>query len=318
MAAPSSDPSAAPKLPARVAIAGASGLLGRALTASLSRQGVRVSRLVRHVAGGPDEITWDPAAHRLDPAALEGIDAVVNLSGENVGAGRWTARRRKAILQSRLDATRTLAEAIGELRRRPSVLVNASAVGFYGDRGDESVAEGAPRGGGFLADVCAAWEAEALTMGRLGVRVTCLRFGVVLAADGGALPKLLPVFRLGLGGRVGSGRQWMSWIALADAIGAIEHALVTPSCVGAVNAVAPQAITNAGFTATLGRVLRRPTLLPVPAWVLRVVFGEMADGTLLASTRAVPERLRTSGFSFRFPLLEDALRHVLRRPAAAG
>jgi uncharacterized protein (TIGR01777 family) len=297
----------------RVLIAGASGLLGRGLAALLESQGHTVRRLVRRPAAAPGEVYWNPAAGELDPAALEGIDAIVNLAGENVGAGRWTERRRTAILRSRVEATRTLVVALQKLARKPEVFVSASAVGFYGDRGDEILAEDASIGHGFLPEVCLAWETHAEGAARSGVRTALLRFGVVLTPAGGALPKMLPAFRAGLGGRVGSGRQWMAWVGREDALGALYHAIMDTRCRGPVNVVAPEAVTNAQFAATLGRVLGRPAVLPVPAVALRLLFGEMADGTLLASTRAVPGKLGAAGYVFRQPTLESALRQELGR-----
>lgn len=297
--------------PRRVLIAGASGLIGRALAALLETQGHEVLRLVRRPPRGAGEVTWDPVSGDLDPAALDGVDAVVNLSGENVGAGRWTAARREAILRSRVDATRTLVGAMQRMERRPEVLVSASAVGFYGERGDEILAEDAPMGHGFLPEVCLAWETHAEGAARIGIRTALLRFGVVLTPAGGALAKMLPAFRLGLGGRVGSGRQWMAWVGREDAVGALYHAVMEPRCCGPLNVVAPESIRNAEFTATLARLLKRPAVLPVPAVGLRAILGEMADATLLASTRAVPLGLERTGFAFRHPTLEGALRHEL-------
>jgi hypothetical protein len=296
-----------------VVVAGASGLIGRALVPFLRTQGHTVRRLVRHAPRAADEIFWNPAAGELDPAALEGADTVINLSGENVGASRWTAARREAILRSRVDATKTLVLALKERRERPEVFVSASAVGYYGERGDEVLEETAPIGHGFLPEVCLAWETHAEGAARLGVRTPLMRLGVVLTPAGGALAKLLPFFRAGLGGRAGSGRQWLSWISLDDAVGAIGHAVSDGRCAGPVNTVAPEPVTNAEFAATLARVLRRPAVLPVPAAVLRAALGQMADETLLASTRAVPARLRALGYEFRHPALEAALRHVLGR-----
>lgn len=295
----------------RVVIAGASGLLGQALARRLEELGHSVVRLVRRPAGGTREVSWNPAAGELDPAALEGADAFVNLSGENVGAGRWTPARRAAILRSRVDATRTLVLALQRMHRRPEVMVTASAVGFYGHRGDEVLAEDAAIGHGFLPEVCLAWETHAEGAARVGARAVMVRLGVVLTPAGGALAKMLPAFRLGLGGRVGDGRQWLSWVGLEDAVRALQHVMLEPRCRGPVNLVAPEAVTNATFAATLGRVVGRPAVVPVPAWALRAVLGEMADGTLLASTRAVPRKLLESGFVFRHPMLESALRHEL-------
>ncbi|MBI4621748.1 MAG: TIGR01777 family protein [Verrucomicrobia bacterium] len=297
----------------RVLIAGASGLLGRTLGPLLRIQGHTVLRLVRRAPADKAEIRWDPARGELDPGALEGVDAVVNLSGENIAAGRWTAARSQAILRSRVDATRTLVVAMQKLSRPPEAFVSASAVGFYGDRGDEELSEADGIGHGFLPKVCLAWETHAEGAARAGVRTTFLRFGVVLTPAGGALAKLLPLFRLGLGGHVGDGRQWMSWLGIDDAVGAIYHAIMEPKCSGALNVVSPQPVTNAEFSATLARVLDRRAVLPVPATLLRLVFGRMADETLLASTRALPTGLLATGYVFRHPALEAALRHVLGR-----
>ncbi len=297
----------------RVLIAGASGMVGRALVPLLETQGHSVVRLVRKQTPGVGEVGWNPAAGELNPAALDGIDAVVNLSGENVGAGRWTTTRREAILRSRIDTTKTLVTTMVKRTKRPAVLVNASAVGFYGERGEEELTEQSAIGLGFLPEVCLVWETHAEGAARAGVRTAMMRFGVVLSPAGGALAKLLPLFGAGLGGRVGDGRQWMSWVGLDDAVGAIYHAMVEPRCAGPMNIVAPEAATNAEFSATLGRVLHRPAVLPVPATVLRVIFGEMADATLLASTRAMPARLLETGYAFRQPTMETALRSCLGR-----
>lgn len=295
----------------RIIIAGASGLIGHSLAAALRADGHDVQRLVRSQPRAADEIPWHPARHELDPARLEGADAIVNLAGENLGAGRWTPPRRERILRSRVDATGTLVEAIARTVRRPAVLVNASAVGYYGDRGDEELTEDATAGQGFLPEVCLAWESDAQRATTLGVRVVCLRLGVVLAREGGALDRMVPLFRLGIGGRLGSGRQWMSWVTRDDVLGIIAQALSDPRFAGAINVVAPDVVTNAEFTRALGAVLHRPTLLPAPAWALRLALGDMADAALLASTRAVPARLQALGYQFRHPDLSEALASVL-------
>lgn len=295
-------------------IAGATGLLGRALTAFLRTQGHTVIRLVRRPTQAADEVFWEPAKRRLDANAVRGVDGIINLSGAGVADGRWSPERRDAILRSRVDSTRTLVEAIAAVkseRQRPFVFISASATGFYGDRKDDVLDETATRGNGFLADVCEAWEREAMAAEALGVRVVRLRTGVVLTPAGGALAKLLPVFRLGLGGRLGAGKRWMSWISLDDVVGAIYHAVLDRRCDGAVNVVAPEAVTNAEFTRTLGRVLRRPTVLPVPPCVLRTALGELAEETVLASARVLPVKLQEAGYVFRHGNLEDGLRHLL-------
>jgi uncharacterized protein len=297
----------------RIVIAGASGAIGNDLGPALRARGHDVRRLVRRAVRAPDEIAWNPAAGELEPAALVGTDAVINLAGENVAAGRWTTARRESILRSRVDATRTLVAAMAKLKPQPAVFLSASAIGFYGDRGDEVLTEDSAIGHGFLPEVCLAWETHAEGAGRQGIRTVLMRFGVVLMSRGGALAKMLPLFRLGLGGRLGSGRQWMSWIAIDDVIGGIEHALRDVGCTGAYNFAAPETVTNAEFTATLGRVLRRPATLPAPAWALRLAFGQMADEALLASARAMPQRLGESGYVFRHRSLESALREAVVR-----
>lgn len=299
--------------PMTIAIAGASGLLGRALVPFLRTQGHRVVVLVRRPARNPDEVSWSPAAGHLDAAALEGVDAVVNLAGENIGAGRWTGARRQAIASSRLTATQTLVAAMAKVARPPRVMFSASAVGVYGDTGDANVTEDAPVAAGFLPEVVRRWEQAARAAEALGTRVVLGRFGVVLSPAGGALAKLLPVFAAGVGGPVGSGRQWMSWLSIEDAVGAVYHALVTPTLSGPVNLVAETAVTNREFAETLGRVLHRPAVLPAPAWVLRLMFGEMAEATVLVSTRVKADRLTASGYRWRHPRLEGALRQVLGR-----
>lgn len=262
---------------------------------------------------GADEAAWDPARGVLQPAAIEGADALVHLAGESVAAGRWTAARKARIRASRVDSTRLLAETAAGLGRRPRVLVCASATGFYGDRGDERLTEQSAPGRGFLAEVCREWEAAAEAARQAGIRTVHLRIGMVLSRAGGALAALLVPFRLGLGGVIGSGRQWMSWIALDDMVGVITHVLADERLAGPVNAVTPAPVTNAEFTRTLGRVLGRPTLVPLPALAARLLLGEMADEVLLASARVEPARLLASGFGFAHPTLEGALRHILGR-----
>lgn len=291
----------------KIIIAGSTGLVGSALIPVLRARGHEVGRLVRGTAKAPDEIGWNPAEHELPLGLTEGVDAIVNLAGENVGAGRWTQARLERIRSSRLDTTATLVVAMSRLARRPAVFVNASAVGFYGDRGDEVLTEQSGPGRGLLAGICQEWETQAEAAAAWGVRTVRLRFGVILSPKGGALGKMLPVFRLGLGGRLGSGRQWMSWVSLTDAVGAIGHALVDPACAGPVNVVAPGSVTNAEFTVRLGTALRRPAVLPVPAAALRVLFGRMADETLLGSTRVVPRVLEQGGYVFQHPALALAL-----------
>ncbi len=296
-----------------IAVSGSGGLIGSALVPSLAGGGHRVSRLVRGLAPGADAIRWDPARGVRDAALLEALDGVVHLAGENIAAGRWTPRRKAEIRRSRVEGTRRLCEALARLVKRPKVLVSTSAIGYYGDRGDQVLQEDSPAGNDFLAGVCREWEAATEPATGAGIRVVHLRFGVVLSPAGGALRKMLTPFRMGVGGRIGSGRQFMSWIALDDVVGAIQHALATEALAGVVNAVAPSPVTNAEFTRVLAHVLRRPALFPVPAFGLRLAFGEMADALLLSSQRVVPARLQASGFTFRFPELEGALLHLLAR-----
>ena len=298
--------------PMRVAITGSSGLIGRALTVFLSTGGHTVLPIVRRPAG-LGEIAWHPGG-RLDVAGLEGVHAVVHLAGENVGA-RWTAARKRRIRESRVRGTTALAEAMAGLGHRPRVLVAAAATGIYGDRGDEILDDDSPPGppGRFLGDVCREWESASEPARLAGIRVALPRFGVVLSPAGGALAKMLPVFQAGLGGPVGGGRQWMAWLSMEDAVGVVHHALFTHELTGSFNAVAPHPVRNAEFTRTLGRVLRRPAVLPVPAAALRLVLGAMAQETILTSARVVPTRLSASGYRFRHPTLEHALRFELGR-----
>jgi uncharacterized protein (TIGR01777 family) len=298
-----------------ILVSGASGLVGRSLEAFLLTQGYTVRSLVRREPQKPNEFNWDPVRGKMDPAALAGVDAVVHLGGANVAGGRWTAARKAEILSSRVDGARTLATGIAALTasERPEVFVSAAAVGFYGERADERLDEHAALGAGFLAGVCASWEHELAAIEQLGVRTVALRTGVVLSPAGGALAKMLPAFLMGVGGRLGAGRQWMSWVTPDDLCAMYERAITDKTWRGAYNAVAPEPVTNAEFTLVLAQVLRRPAVLPVPTVVLRAVFGEMADETLLASTRAVPARLQAAGFIWRQPELQRALRHVLGR-----
>ena len=300
--------------PLRIALSGASGLIGRALAAFLSTGGHTVLRLVRRQPGA-GEIGWDPMQGRLDAAALAGCDAVVHLAGESIAGGRWTEARRRRIRESRQRGTALIAEAIASLSRPPSVLVSASAIGIYGSRGEEVLRDSSALAppGEFLADICREWELATEPARQAGIRVALPRFGAVLSPAGGALGKMLPFFWVGAGGPVGGGDQWMSWVSLDDAIGAIHHALLTDAFDGPFNVTGPAPVTNREFTATLGRVLGRPAFLPVPATALRLVFGDMADATVLSSARVLPERLLLSGFDFRHPTLDAALRYELGR-----
>ncbi len=295
-----------------IAVSGASGFIGGALAVSLRAQGANVKRMVRSTARDAQaDIVWNPAAP-LDPAALEGLDAVVHLAGESI-AGLWTAGKKARIRDSRVQGTRHLATALAQCGKRPRVLVCASAIGFYGNRGDEVLREDSPSGSGFLAEVCREWEAAAQPARDAGIRVVHLRFGMVASPTGRALKQMLPPFKMGVAGRLGSGRQYMSWISLDDAVGAVQHALTNDSLAGPVNAVAPDSITNAEFTKTLGAVLHRPTIFPAPEFVLRILLGEMGEELLLCSQRVEPARLLASGYKFKHPELKAALEEMLGR-----
>jgi uncharacterized protein (TIGR01777 family) len=289
--------------------------MGGALVPFLRAGGHDVLRLVRRPPAGADEARWDPETGEIDRAALEGADAVVHLSGENLAGGRWTEARKARLRSSRVDSTRFLAETLAGLRLPPRVLVSFSAVGYYGSRGGAWLTEEDSPGDDFLARLTADWEKAAEPAERAGIRVVHPRAGVVLSPAGGALRKMLLPFRLGLGGVVGPGTQYMSWITPDDLVGVVRHLLDRPDITGSVNAATPSPVTNAELTKALGRVLRRPTVAFVPAFALRLVYGEMADATILSSIRVRPERLLATGYRFRFPEIEDALRHVLGRPA---
>lgn len=301
----------------RVALTGASGLIGTRLRAALSAGGDQVVPLVRDASRDPEARAWQPGAGALDPGVLEGADAIVHLAGEPI-AGRWTAARKRRILESRVHGTRILCEALARMPRPPSVIVSASAIGYYGDRGDAWLDEDSGPGRGFLSEVCVAWEAAAEPARAAGTRVAQARLGIVLAREGGALAPLLPLFRLGLGARIGSGSQYMSWIAIDDVVSALRHALDSPELVGPFNAVAPNPVRNAEFTRTLAQVLSRPAFLALPAPLLRAVMGEMAQELLLDSVRVAPQRLEASGFAFRYPDLEPALRALLTQERDPG
>jgi uncharacterized protein (TIGR01777 family) len=291
---------------------GSSGLVGAALSARLRGEGHIVAPLVRlpRVAG-PGEVAWNPDTGEMDLAAAAGADAVVNLAGASIGEGRWSENRKQVLRSSRIDSTRRLVDALARLDPRPKTLVSASAVGYYGDRGEERLTEESAPGDDFLARLVRDWEAEARRAESLGMRVVILRFGVILSAKGGALVQMLGPFRMGVGGRLGSGRQWMSWIALDDIVGILRDALANSDWTGVYNAVAPEPVTNAQFTRALGRAVHRPTLFLVPRFALRILLGEMADGMVLASQRVEPARLVSAGYSYSYPGLEPALLKVL-------
>jgi uncharacterized protein len=309
----------------KVLIAGSSGLVGTALSSALANAGHTVCRLVRPESSsgqGAKEgfaVTWNPVTGELGGAGV-GPDAVVNLAGASIADDRWTASRKALLRTSRIDTTRALVTALAKMNARPRVLVSASAIGVYGDRGDETLTEESKPGSGFLAKLAQDWETEALKAEALGIRVVLLRIGVILAHDGGALPRILLPFKFSAGGKLGSGQQWMSWIALEDVVGIIRVALEGPSAKGAanvallrgtVNVVSPQPAQNSEFTKVLAKVMHRPALFPAPAFALRLALGEMADALLLSSQRVIPQRLQQFGYSFAHPDLSDALRAVL-------
>lgn len=300
----------------RIVVSGASGLLGTALTAFLRAGGHDVVRLVRGVPSDPTEVAWDPSSTgTIDEVALAGADAFVHLSGESVSDGRWTDERRRRIIESRTKTTALIARTIANVEKKPSVLLSASAIGFYGSRGEEQLDETSTTGSDFLADVCRQWEASTMAASEAGVRTVHLRFGVVLSAKGGALTKLVPIFKMGLGGRIGDGRQFMSWVSLADAIHATHFALFDPSLSGPVNVVSPNPVTNRALASVLGKVLGRPSFFPVPKAAIDLAFGEMGRETVLASQRVAPRKLLAAGYRFEHETLESALRFELGRPA---
>jgi uncharacterized protein (TIGR01777 family) len=298
----------------RVIVTGSSGLIGRELVAELGRQGHQVTRLVRRPATGASEASWDPSAGTIDAGKLEGHDAAVHLAGAGIGDHKWSDDHKRAVLDSRVQGTGLLARTLAQLDQSPRVLASGSAVGYYGYESSEPVTESSPKGNGFLADVVAAWEEAAAPAQDAGIRTVRLRSGVVLTAKGGALKKQLLPFKLGGGGRLGDGQQWLSWISLDDEVAAIIHLLTADSTSGPVNVTSPQPVTNKEFTATLAHVLKRPAFMPVPTPALHALFGkEMTKEMLLGGQRVLPARLQESGYTFAHPGLEDALRHTLQR-----
>lgn len=300
----------------KVIITGSTGLVGRALVRSLLAEGHEVTRLVRgdsqsFRAPGTTAVHWNPERGEIDAQALEGHDAAVHLAGENVGEGRWDEEKKRRIIESRVKGTTLLASALAGLSAKPRVLVSASAIGFYGDRGPEILREESASGSDFFSEVCREWEKATLQASQSGVRVVHLRIGMVLSGEGGALQRMLTPFKLGLGGKVGSGNQYISWITLEDVLGVIRRAIEDESLRGPVNTVGPQPVTNEEFTKALGHVLGRPTIFVVPAFAARLAFGEIADAALLASTRVEPARLKEVGYQFKHPEIEGALRSVL-------
>lgn len=299
----------------KIILSGSSGLIGSSLIDSLRPDGHAISRLVRSSSTATADVTskmirWEPPSGSIDLAAMEGADAVVSLAGASVAGGRWSKERKQVLRRSRVDATRHLVSSLAQLKTKPRVFVSASAIGYYGNRGDEILTETSMPGNDFLAHLCRDWEAEASKAEHEGIRTVMLRFGIVLAAHGGALEQMLRPFRFGVGGRLGNGRQWMSWVTLEDAVAIIRYAIIQDSPRGPVNAVAPNAVTNAEFTSVLAEVLHRPALFPAPRLALKVALGEMADA-LLASQRVKPEKLTEIGYTFRHPQLREALAAIL-------
>ena len=298
----------------KILMSGSHGLVGKALTKSLTNDGHEVVRLVRHNRSlGALEVEWDPNQGRIDAEHLEGHDVVVHLAGESIAGGRWTDQKKRAIRDSRVNGTRLLSESLARLSRPPSLFLSASAIGYYGDRGDELLTEASAPGNDFLANVCVEWENATRPAVEKGIRTVHARFGIILDAEGGALAKMLTPFRMGIGGRVGDGKQWMSWVALDDVVNGLRFLMEEPSTRGPVNFVAPNPVTNAEFTKTLGQALSRPTLFPVPVFAARLAFGEMADALLLSSQRVEPRVLKENSFLFSWPTLEPALKHLLAR-----
>jgi uncharacterized protein len=296
----------------RILITGASGLVGSAVSAALRSDGHAVGQFVRPgLPSSKDDVAWNPLTGEMDLHAAEGADAVVNLAGASIGDGRWSEQRKALLRTSRVNLTERLVRNFEQLKKRPGVLVSASAIGYYGDRGEETLTEASPPGNDFLSQLSSDWEAAAMGAEKLGIRTVISRFGIVLSKSGGALPRMLTPFRLGVGGKLGSGKQWMSWVALDDVVGAIRQAIATSSLRGPVNVVAPNPARNADFTRVLAQVLHRPAIFPAPAFALRLMLGEMADALLLSSQRVVPQTLLDARFSFRFAELKSALRHAI-------
>ena len=296
---------------ARILISGSHGLVGKALSKALATEGHDIYSLVRYAPHTEKEIEWSPDRYSIAISRIEGFDAVYHLAGESIASGRWNEEKKRKIRESRTKGTKLLSDALANLSQPPKTLISASAIGYYGDRGDELLTEASPPGKDFLADVCVEWEKATEHARAKGVRVVNTRFGIILAKEGGALAKMLTPFRMGIGGRIGAGKQWMSWIALDDVIGALQFVLSNETLNSPVNFVAPNPVTNAEFTKTLGNVLSRPTLFPIPEFGVRLAFGEMADALLLSSQRVEPSSLKQSGYEFRYAKLESALRAIL-------
>jgi uncharacterized protein len=297
----------------RILVTGGSGLVGTRLVPSLVAKGYVVSKLVYSFNPTPGVLTWNPDKGQINPASLEGFDAVIHLAGENIADNRWSEEKKKKILDSRVIGTRLLCQTFALLKQPPKVFISASAIGYYGCRGDTLLTEESSGGQGFLAEVCREWEIASQFAVKQGIRVVNPRIGMILSANGGALKQMLLPFKFGLGGRLGSGQQYMSWIAIDDVIGALLLALSRDSIKGPINVVAPKPITNAEFTRVLGEVLHRPTIIPLPAFAARFAFGEMADELLLCSSRVEPKRLQHEGYQFLYPDLKNALKYLITK-----
>lgn len=296
----------------RILISGATGLVGRALSRRLTSAGYSVTRLVRpgtRLQTG--DVAWDPNSAAADVQAMESFDAMVNLNGASIAGKRWTRARKAELRASRIEATRLLVDCLSKLERKPSVLVSASGAGFYGDRGDETLTEESDGGGGFLAMLARNWEAEAKRAESEGIRTVLLRSGVIFSSEGGALAQMARPFRMGVGGRLGSGKQWMPWISIEDVVGIVKSAIENETLRGPVNAVAPKPVQNEDFTRTIARLLRRPAIFPVPAFALKLLLGEMGEVLLLSSQRAIPKKLASAGYVFQYPEIESALKRAL-------
>jgi uncharacterized protein (TIGR01777 family) len=297
----------------RILVSGSHGLVGKALIGSLTSDGNEIVRLVRGKPSSNAEVEWHPNEGKIDGASLEGLDVVVHLAGESIASGRWSDEKKRAIQESRVLGTVLLSDALARLSRPPAVFLSASAIGYYGNRGDELLTEKSDAGTDFLANVCRAWENATGRAVEKGIRTVRARFGIILDAKEGALAKMLTPFRMGIGGRIGDGKQWMSWIAIDDVVNGLKYLMENGAVSGPVNFVAPNAVTNAEFTKTLGHVLSRPTLFPIPAFGVRLAFGEMGEALLLSGQRVKPSIMEESGFRFTWPTLEPALRHLLAR-----
>ena len=297
----------------KILISGSHGLVGSALMKALEVDDHEIYKLVRHYPGSPSEIEWSPDRYSIALSLIEGFDAVVHLAGESIAEGRWTDEKKKRIRDSRVKGTSLLGDALANLSQPPKTFLCASAIGYYGSRGEENLTEASAAGSDFLSEVCVEWEKATESAQQKGIRTVNARFGIILDKEGGALKKMLPPFRMGIGGRIGDGKQWMSWIALDDVIGALKFALTHETMQGPVNYVAPNPVRNAEFTKALGHALSRPTIFPIPEFGVRLAFGEMGDALLLTSQRVEPKRLLADGYRFEYARLDEALPHVLKQ-----